>query len=149
MTILPRAASCQRPSADLLAQKLEACNLNKIFFPGYTVVACVRTRESLTLKLETTEPAICPKCGESCIKIHDTRYRLIRDAPFPGVTVVWLLVPIQRVRCNLRVVRNDFTGTCNVMFIGRPINDIRRNADDLIDSHVHFHAKVPGAALLS
>ena len=75
MTILPRAASCQRPSADLLAQKLEACNLNKIFFPGYTVVACVRTRESLTLKLETTEPAICPKCGESCIKIHDTRYR--------------------------------------------------------------------------
>lgn len=50
---------------------------------------------------------------------------------------------------NSRVVRNDFTGTCNVMFIGRPINDIRRNADDLIDSHVHFHAKVPGAALLS
>ena len=100
MTIPPHAASRQRPSADLLAQKLAACNLNQIFFPGYTVVACVRTRESLTLKLETTEPAICPKCGESCIKIHDTRYRLIRDAPFPGVTVVWLLVLIRRVRCK-------------------------------------------------
>ncbi len=86
MTILPHAASRQRPSADLLAQKLAACNLNKIFFPGYTVVACVRTRESLSLKLETTELAICPKCGESCIKIHDTRYRLIRDAPFAALS---------------------------------------------------------------
>lgn len=71
------------------------------------MVACVRTRESLTLKLETTEPAICPKCGESCIKIHDTRYRLIRDAPFPGVTVVWLLVPIRRIRCKCGCHRTE------------------------------------------
>ena len=84
MTILPHAASRQRPSADLLAQKLAPCNLNQIFFPGYAVVASDRTRESLTLKLEATEPAICPKCGEPCTKIHDTRPRLIRDAPFPG-----------------------------------------------------------------
>lgn len=107
MTILPHAASRQRPSADLLEQKLAPCNLNQIFFPGYTVVACVRTRESLTLKLETTEPAICPKCGEPCSKIHDTRYRLIRDAPFPGVTVVWLLVPIRRVRCKCGCHRTE------------------------------------------
>ena len=52
MTILPHAASRQRPSADLLAQKLAPCNLNQIFFPGYTVVASVRTQEGLTLKLE-------------------------------------------------------------------------------------------------
>lgn len=84
MTILPHAASRQRPSADLLAQKLAPCNLNQIFFPGYAVVASDRTRESLTLKLEATEPAICPKCGEPCTKIHDTRPRLIRDAPFPA-----------------------------------------------------------------
>lgn len=38
MTIPPHAASRQRPSADLLAQKLAACNLNQIFFPGYTSV---------------------------------------------------------------------------------------------------------------
>ena len=57
MTILPHAASRQRPSADLLAQKLAPCNLNQIFFPGYAVVASDRTRESLTLKLEATEPA--------------------------------------------------------------------------------------------
>lgn len=68
MTILPHAASRQRPSADLLAQKLAPCNLNQIFFPGYAVVASDRTRESLTLKLEATEPAICPKCGEPCTK---------------------------------------------------------------------------------
>ena len=37
MPILPHAASRQRPSADLLAQKLAPCNLNQIFFPGYTV----------------------------------------------------------------------------------------------------------------
>lgn len=98
MTILPRASSRRRPSANLLAQELAPCNLNRIFFPGYTVVASVRTRESLTLKLEATEPAICPRCGEPCTKIHDTRCRLVRDAPFPGVTMVWLLVPIRRVR---------------------------------------------------
>lgn len=49
MTIPPHAASRQRPSADLLAQKLAACNLNQIFFPGYTVVrSCLRpySRES-------------------------------------------------------------------------------------------------------
>ena len=68
MTILPHAASRQRPSADLLAQKLAPCNLNQIFFPGYAVVASDRTRESLTLKLEATEPAICPKCGEPCTR---------------------------------------------------------------------------------
>lgn len=107
MTTLPHAASRQRPSADLLAQKLAPCNLNQIFFPGYTVVACFRTRESLTLKLETTEPVICPKCGESCSMIRDTRYRLIRDAPFPGVTVVWLLVPIRRVRCKCGCHRTE------------------------------------------
>ena len=107
MTILPHAASRQRPSADLLAQKLAPCNLNQIFFPGYTVVASVRTRESLTLKLEATGPAICPKCGEPCTKIHDTRDRLVRDAPFPGVTVVWLLVPIRRVRCKCGCRRTE------------------------------------------
>ena len=107
MTILPHAASRQRPSADLLAQKLAPCNLNQIFFPGYAVVASDRTRESLTLKLEATEPAICPKCGEPCTKIHDTRPRLIRDAPFPGVTVVWLLVPIRRVRCKCGCRRTE------------------------------------------
>ena len=83
MTILPHAASRQRPSADLLAQKLAACNLNKIFFPGYTVVACVRTRESLTLKLETTEPAIYPKCGESFgLPAHFGRPRVGRKPPY-------------------------------------------------------------------
>lgn len=107
MTILPHAASRQRPSADLLAQKLAPCNLNQIFFPGYAVVASVRNQESLTLKLEATEPAICPKCGEPCTKIHDTRHRLVRDAPFPGVTVVWLLVPIRRVRCKCGCHRTE------------------------------------------
>ena len=38
MTILPHAASRQRPSADLLAQNLAPCNLNQIFFPGYANV---------------------------------------------------------------------------------------------------------------
>jgi transposase len=107
MTIPPHAASRHRPSAALLAQKLSPCNLNQILFPGCTVVACVRARESLTLKLETTEPAVRPKCGEPCIKIHDTRYRLIRDAPFPGVTVVRLLVPIRRVRCKCGCHRTE------------------------------------------
>lgn len=107
MTILPHAASRQRPSADLLAQNLAPCNLNQIFFPGYTVVASVRTQEGLTLKLEAMEPAICPKCGEPCTKLHDTRYRLVRDAPFPGVTVVWLLVPIRRVRCKCGCHRTE------------------------------------------
>lgn len=82
MTILPRASSRRRPPANLLAQEPTSCNLNQIFFPGYTVVAIVRTRASLTLKLEATELAICPKCGEPCIKIHDTRYRLVRNIPF-------------------------------------------------------------------
>ena len=107
MTILPRASSRRRPSANLLAQELAPCNLNQIFFPGYTVVASIRTRECLTLKLETTEPAICPKCGEPCTKIHDTRYRLVRDASFSGVTVVWLLVPIRRVRCRCGCLRTE------------------------------------------
>lgn len=53
MTILPHAASRQRPSADLLAQKLAPCNLNQIFFPGHAVVASDRTRESLTLSYGT------------------------------------------------------------------------------------------------
>lgn len=107
MTILPRASSRQRPTAALLEQQLAPCDLNRIFFPGYVVVASNRTRESLTLKLEAAEPAICPKCGEPCSKIHDTRYRLIRDAPFPGVTVVWLLVPIRRVRCKCGCHRTE------------------------------------------
>lgn len=107
MTILPRASSRQRPSEALIVERLEPCNLNGIFFPGYTVVAAGRPANSLILKLEPTGPAVCPKCGSLCEKMHDTRCRLVRDVPFPGVTVVWLLVPMRRVRCECGCRRTE------------------------------------------
>ena len=63
MTILPRASSRQRPSKALIVERLEPCNLNDIFFLGYTVVAAGRPANNLILKLEPTGPAVCPKCG--------------------------------------------------------------------------------------
>lgn len=102
MTILPRASSRQRPSKALIVERLEPCNLNDIFFLGYTVVAAGRPANNLILKLEPTGPAVCPKCGfpPPCEKLHDTRCRLVRDEPYPGVTVVWVLVSMRRVRCE-------------------------------------------------
>ncbi len=100
MTVLPRAFSRRHPSDTELQTVLKPRELNEMFFPGYSVVNSGRTAESLVLKLTANKSPVCPRCGLSCEKVHDTRYRLIRDAPFPGVTVVRLMVPVRRVRCN-------------------------------------------------
>lgn len=68
MTILPRASSRQRPPANFLANELASCTLNQIFFPGYTVVASVRTPESLTLKLEATSLRFAPSAASPALR---------------------------------------------------------------------------------
>lgn len=143
MTILPRADSRQRPQKAELA--FTPCDLNETFFPGYTVAGMVRTNESLVLELKPNKLPICPRCGSPCEKIHDTRCRLVRDAPFPGVTVVWLQIPVRRVRCKCGCHKTEVIPwiahheQCTNRFIAAVQDRFRRQDTSTSAVAVHFN----------
>lgn len=75
--------------------------LETLLYPGYAVKDITRVPEGgLELHLEPVGLAVCPRCGKPSPKLHETRRRRIREAPFPGCSAVWISLPIRRVRCE-------------------------------------------------
>lgn len=56
--------------------------------------------DHMEMHLAPERPAICPKCGAACTKIHSVKQREIRELPFPGSTQTRLHVAVRRVRCK-------------------------------------------------
>lgn len=75
--------------------------LEALLYPDYVVTEITAAPEGgLELHLQPTALPICPRCGKPSLKLHETRHRRIREAPFPGCSAVWISLPIRRVRCK-------------------------------------------------
>lgn len=75
--------------------------LEALLYPDYVVTEITAAPEGgLELHLQPTALPICSRCGKPSLKLHETRHRRIREAPFPGCSAVWISLPIRRVRCK-------------------------------------------------
>ena len=72
------------PAAEASCRKVNSPGMEDLFYPGYALAEREARPDGLHLTLRPARMAVCPRCGASCGKIHETRMRVVRDAPVPG-----------------------------------------------------------------
>lgn len=79
-----------------------------LLFPGHFVSHVDSDGEGTFLfQVEPSGPAVCPRCGSLCESSHEIRRRVVRDAPFPGASIVQVDLPVRRVRCKCGCRSNE------------------------------------------
>lgn len=55
--------------------------LESYFYPGYCLEKVETIGREAYFHLRPIGPALCPRCGNKCEKVHETRMRRVREAP--------------------------------------------------------------------
>lgn len=94
-----KRTSAKKPN--LTTATVDKQSIEGLLFPGYNINGISFTStETMVITLTAGFEAICPRCHKPSKSIHDTRYRLVRDVPPGGVSILWLNIGIRRVRCE-------------------------------------------------
>ena len=95
------------PAAEASCRKVNSPGMEDLLYPGYALAEREARPDGLHLTLRPARMAVCPRCGAPCGKIHETRMRVVRDAPVPGEGHVFVHVPVRRVRCRCGCRRTE------------------------------------------